>query len=80
MASKQFIRLAIFISMACFIVHTVKADCGCLRCDRMQKLSKHWYRCCLYCVVNGKRSFNMHPYNYYNLENDGTSPFGRKFL
>jgi hypothetical protein len=35
---------------------SVNADCGCVRCNKMVTLTPDWYRCCLYCVVNGKRS------------------------
>jgi hypothetical protein len=48
--------------------NTVKANCGCARCNKMQQLSAGWYHCCLYCVVNGKRSsdFFSHLKKYEN--------------
>ncbi len=51
--------------------NTVTANCGCARCNKMAYLSSQWYLCCLYCVVNGKRSGDLPAYFRNRIENEG---------
>jgi hypothetical protein len=72
--------------LAIMTENTVKANCGCARCNRMQQLSPQWYQCCLYCVVNGKRSAsdllsfqNRHESDDDNSQEMSNDPVGENF-
>lgn len=44
-------------------INNTNAECGCFRCNQMKAYSNDWLNCCLYCMTNGKRSYDLYDVN-----------------